>query len=93
MRRRYIQLKDSPSFKKGTIWEEACDSGNQKFVTINHAATEMFPEDNSAGHGGSSARMVIMNSPEWFEELVVLSIPKHQENKVLDFINHLNRYV
>lgn len=81
MKKRYILLKDTPELKKGAILEEECEDGNQDFQVVSD-------KWNTQGDQGRPqyTRDVIMQQPEWFEELTWLDIRKSQMKRVREFL-------
>lgn len=74
MRKRYKLLKDNPEVKRGAIFEEECDNGDQGF----HLITEeylVFPKDQTQ-QGVRYGRNVVMKQPTWFEEVTAVYVPK-----------------
>lgn len=68
MARRTFRLKkDSPVYKKGSLYQEACDDGTQDYVLINREESAKFVL-SSVGRVVSS-RDSIENNPTWFEEV------------------------
>lgn len=88
MKKQYILLKDTPELKKGAIMQEMCPNGDQDFVCINPLEFLQKEEDKNDGHCQYS-RNVVVNSPEWFEEIVPLVIPARLSLKVAEFIETL----
>lgn len=77
MRKRYILLKESPEFEKGAVFEEQCDDGTQDFDCI---TPDKRKEDvrSSAYYD----REVVIDQPDWFQEVEVLWLPSDQIKKV-----------
>ena len=83
MKRQFIQLKDSPTCKKGAIFEEKCEGGNQDFELIsNH---EKFPD----GGGVYSPRVAMLKQPEWYQEIFQIPVPKRYVLKVKKYVKSL----
>lgn len=84
MRKQYLVIKDTPEVKIGAILEEDCDAGNQGFHLVNDAFRK-FPKDPT--HNGTYyARQVVMNQPQYFEEVIHVAVPKAKlaaVNKIL----------
>lgn len=84
----YILLKNTPELKKGAIMREMCPDGDQDFICINQKEFLQKEEDKENGICQYS-RFVVMNSPEWFEEIIPLTIPARLATKVAEFIETL----
>lgn len=61
----YRLLKDSPELKAGAILEEECEDGDQGFDCINMEDYSISDTQDECKYN----RKVVMNQPEWFEEV------------------------
>lgn len=88
MRRVFRLLKDSPELKAGAIAREKCDNGDQPFEVIN--AREYAAEDDIYLSGWEYSRKVVLNHPEWFEEVFTLEelgyLTKAEFQKIKGFL-------
>lgn len=76
-RRQFRLLKDTPEIKAGGIIVEKCDNGDQDFETLN---SEFFqPQLKTRVTYG---REIVLNSPEWFEEIFDVWLPKAAFDKL-----------
>lgn len=88
MRKKYKLLKDIHYAKAGTIVEEKCDDGTQDYVVI-----EAIPHGylEKAGyrikeHQYTVGRIIVENSPEFFERIEPLWLTGAQVKKVKKFL-------
>ena len=82
MRLRYKLLKDTPEFKAGAMFEETSDNGNFKCITPEFCNPLA---DTSYWYN----RKVVMEQPEWFEEIVPFWTTKSLLGKLEEFIKTL----
>lgn len=82
MKKRYRLLKDTPELKAGAIVEEKCEDGTQDFTCINEK------EFGNLGlqPGYYFSRKLVMEQPEWFEEIGLLWLTIEQIKKVKELI-------
>lgn len=81
MRKRYRLLKDTPELKAGAIVEEDCEDGTQGFTAIDRGF--LVSERQKAC---AFTREVVIDQPDWFEEIIALYIPANKMkavNKIL----------
>lgn len=77
-RRRFVLLKDTPELKVGAIVEEQCDDGNQGFYCVNVEEFKAMDDEYNVHY----TRKTILNRPEWFEELVTMTLTKKEAEKL-----------
>lgn len=78
MRKQYISIKETPELEIGAILIEDCDQGNQGFSTDGLKGVK-FPKDSTQGTAVKFARQVVMKQPQFFEEVVAVTVPKRQK--------------
>lgn len=82
MRKRYVLLKDTPELKAGAIVEEMCDDGDQPYRVISHEWDQQASQS-----GVQYNRDVVMEQPEWFEEVHTIGyLTKKQYDKLMKLI-------
>lgn len=70
-RRTFRLLKDTPDLKKGTLFQEACDDGDQEYVVLNIKDSFIFDDWNKYFQNpkSSHSRDTVEKQPQWFEEV------------------------
>lgn len=80
MKTRYIQLKESPEYKAGAIWEKN-ENDSDQFICINHR--EFCKFTSSYGDANWSHRtLIVTDQPDWFEEVFPVFVNKKQKDKI-----------
>lgn len=64
-RRTFRLLKETDLLKKGTIFQEQCDDGDQPYEVISQDSYKF----ERAAHQTVRSRGAIENNPKWFEEV------------------------
>jgi hypothetical protein len=65
-RKTYKLIKDTPTVKKGAIYQEACDDGTQEYIILDKA----FIKDTSGnGQVPIYTRSLVEDAPQWFVEV------------------------
>lgn len=82
MRRTFRLLKDTPEMKAGAIVEEKAEGSNQDFVVVEASPT--VEGTNLLTYWFD--RKVIMEQPEWFEEVFAFWVPINSVEKVKNYI-------
>ncbi|OLT47749.1 hypothetical protein BJF87_21275 [Gordonia sp. CNJ-863] len=77
-RKTYKQLKDSVTVKKGALWQEACDDGDQEYVLLD-SAFNRDPRQTQRIYD----RSLVENDPKNFAEVFKVS-PEYQTREELD---------
>lgn len=67
-RRTFKLLKDSPQVKKGALYQEACDDGDQKYVLITPESLK-FEDHGVYFNDAGASRDAVEKSPKWFVEV------------------------
>lgn len=76
MKKRFILLKDSPELKAGAVLEEKYEnSGN--YICITPSESHKFSDQKECFY----SRQVVMENPEWFEEVSMVYLTKKQLSK------------
>lgn len=83
MRRQFRLLKDTFDWKCGAIVEEDCDDGTQNFTLKTPVST------NPGSNKLQACRGVVIDNPEWFEEIEPLWVPANLYDKVMEFFKTL----
>lgn len=81
-RKRYVLLKDTPELKAGAMVEEMCDNGDQEYRVI----SAEWDQTDDQGRIVYS-RKVVMEQPEWFEEITPLYLTKKQLAKIKKYLD------
>lgn len=84
MKKKYILLKDTPELKKGAVVEARCEGGGQEYECENEKFFQK--KDQSCC---LYTEKVVEESPEWFQEICFVEVPKEQVVKVKKFIKSL----
>ena len=86
-RKTYKQRKDSVTVKKGALWQEACDDGDQEYVLLDKA----FSKD-TAGNGVHKiyTRSLVEDDPKNFVEVFKVE-PEYQTREELDLFEEFKR--
>lgn len=72
MSRKTFRLKkNTATFKKGLVVQEACDDGTQEYVALNHEDYFKFSDFDKYFYGRTPqfTRESVEQNPEWFEEV------------------------
>lgn len=83
-RKRYILLKDTPELRANAIVEEICDNGDQDYAVISKDWCQKDDQNQT-----QYTRKVVMESPDWFEEITPLYLTKKQFEKVKQLIGDI----
>lgn len=76
MRRTFRALKDGPEFKKGALFQEACDDGDQEYKLLDEDhMSEAASSDWGDYYSGdlTLTRNTVEDQPKWFEEVFPIS--------------------
>lgn len=79
-RRTFRLLKDTPSVRRGALYQEDCDDGTQPYSCIN---TSEYAKDPTKKLGNVSTRSLIEEQPEWFVEVFKVE-PEYMTREELD---------
>ena len=88
MKKQYILLKDTPELKKGAIFVEECEDGNQDYITDDLKFVKFLKvwEENDT-YKLTYFREEVEKNPEWFKEIVPMYLSPEQVKKVKKFLN------
>jgi hypothetical protein len=85
MRKTYKLLKDLPEHRKGLVVQEACDDGDQEYVSLTHDASIVV--DDYARFFGDNvikfSRKAVEDQPQWFVEVFEVE-PQYMTRDELD---------
>ena len=74
-RRTFKLLKDTPEVRKGALFQEACDDGDQEYILLDHSF--IIPEDYFDFYSNISfSRDTVEKQPAFFEEVEMHWLPK-----------------
>lgn len=86
-RRTYRLIKDLPGLSKGLLVQEACDDGDQEYVSINHDDFMKFEDWSNFFDKASFSREEVEQNPTWFEEVEQSWFSKIQLATYKAFVN------
>jgi len=80
-RRTFKLIKETPEYKVGTLFQEACDDGDQEYIVITRDLLKF--EDANADNQPSYERVEVETQPQWFIEVFKVE-PEYMTREQLD---------
>lgn len=80
-RRTFKLIKETPEYKVGTLFQEACDDGDQEYIVITRDLLKF--EDANADNQPSYERVEVETQPQWFVEVFKVE-PEYMTREQLD---------
>ena len=78
-RRTFKLLKDTPTLKKGALYQEACDDGTQEYILI----SPEFYKGSDNPSGCITDRSMVEKNPDWFVEVFKVT-PEYMTREEID---------
>lgn len=80
-RRTFKLIKETPEYKVGTLFQEACDDGDQEYIVITRDLLKF--EDANTDNQPSYERVEVETQPQWFVEVFKVE-PEYMTREQLD---------